>query len=116
MTFVQKGAITYITNHPEWFVVDKSMFPTPNWPECWEITSFTNGTGGLEVYFVDKIIGARGLYEGSGRGIIVDGTNGSLNVMAHEIGHACTYMYTYSKLLFEAKHDNVRRCLTCLHA
>ena len=70
-------------------MVEKSTFPSISWPECRDITSFTNGTGGLEVYFVHEIQDALGLCESSGRGILVDANNGSLNVMSHEIGHAC---------------------------
>ena len=86
MTFGQQGAIHYITNQ-NWTVVEKGTFP-PYWDECYEITSFTNGTGGLEVYFVNTIEGANGLYQSSGRGILVSSL-ASINAMAHEIGHAC---------------------------
>lgn len=87
MTFVQQGAINYITNHPLWSFVEKDVYPY-FWPESWDITGCTNGTGGLEVYFVNSIEGANGLHEGSGRGILVSSL-ASINAMAHEIGHAC---------------------------
>ena len=89
MTFVQRGAITYITNEPSWFYLlyDSTV---DNWPDFGSLISYTNGTGGLEVYFVGHIgNGAVGLTDTSTYKGIAVSAEGSLNVMAHEIGHAC---------------------------
>jgi len=93
MKFVQQGAINHITNCPDWATVQKGEYPY-FWPECYTITGYTNGTCGLEVYFVHSIEDAGGLCESSGRGILVSSL-ASINAMAHEIGHACSLKDIY---------------------
>ena len=49
----------------------------------------TNNTGGLEVYFVNKVLGgAVGFYLPS-NGVVVGRVNAVSTTLAHEIGHAC---------------------------
>lgn len=91
MTFAQQGSITYITNQ-DWMDIQKEMGSYPYlYPKLFQITSFTNGTGGLEVYYVGSIEDASGLFDPSPtgqRGIAVS-AGGSSIALAHEIGHAC---------------------------
>jgi hypothetical protein len=58
----------------------------------WDITSYTNGTGGVEIYFVREFQGNDppvGVYEGQdGRGIVIS-SNALASVLGHEIGHGC---------------------------
>ena len=89
MSFVQRGAITYITNEPSWFSLQYDS-TINNWPDFGSLISYTNSTSGLEVYFVGHIgKGAVGLTDMAAYKGIAVSAEGSLNVMAHEIGHAC---------------------------
>ena len=89
MAFVTNEPPVYFTND-DYFVLEQSIFPPyDSWPDLTDLISHTNGTGGLEVYFVNEIQGLPcGLCAASGGGIAIE-RNAPLNTMAHEIGHAC---------------------------
>jgi hypothetical protein len=88
-TFVQQGSITYLTNYPEWYTLHYSP-SLRKWLGFSDLVSYTNNTGGLEVYCINHFDNnAVGLTDMSTyRGLAV-AADGSINVMAHEIGHAC---------------------------
>lgn len=88
MSFVQQGSITYLTNHPDWYNI--AYYPAFNsWPDFDDMVCYTNNTGGLEVYLVNDIEGAVGLADASSYKGIAVAADGSINTLAHEIGHAC---------------------------
>jgi hypothetical protein len=80
MTLTLEGAIHY-TNRTDWLIVEKVG---NSWPEYSDICAITNGTGGIEMYFVDTIGGATGL-NGSGGLLLSDSAN--FRTTAHEVGH-----------------------------
>jgi hypothetical protein len=72
-----------------------------DWLEFKQLTSITNGTGGIEIYFVDTINSSTtttGANLGPGSGasdgiVLTDAAN--FRTMAHEIGHAGTLKDIY---------------------
>ncbi len=88
-------SVNSVTNQ-DWFVIrDDTAF--------YELTSYTNLTGGLELYCVSDIIGANGMhsdlrqaYGDSRRGLAVK-SDATLQTLSHEIGHATGLfdMYDY---------------------
>jgi hypothetical protein len=80
MTLVLEGAIKY-TNRTDWLDVEQVGGA---WPEADAICAITNGTGGVEMYFMDTIEGATGL-NGSDGLLLSD--NANFRTTAHEIGH-----------------------------
>ena len=71
------------TNNSDWKVIEQVG---NHWPKMSDMCNITNGTGGIECYFVNEIASASGLNSSSGLAIA---TNASATVLAHEIGHAC---------------------------
>ena len=71
------------TNNSDWNVIEQVG---NHWPKMSDMCNITNGTGGIECYFVNEIASAAGLNSSSGLAIA---TNASATVLAHEIGHAC---------------------------
>ncbi len=95
MTFTLADIVP-ITTRPEWFDIDNSTI-------FYEMTSYANNTGGLELYCVNSINNANGQHSDmrlpfgdSRRGMAVS-ADASLQTLAHEIGHACglSDMYLY---------------------
>ena len=82
MTLVLQGSINY-TNCTYWLNVEKAG---DDWPEYNTISAITNGTGGVEMYFVDTIQDATGMNGANGL-ILSDSAN--FRTTAHEIGHTC---------------------------
>ncbi len=76
------ASLSFVTNHA-WMTVTKA--PSGDWPEFYNIVSYTNGTGGIEVYFNDGIDDANGLTVPSG---VLIANSGNTNTVAHEFGHA----------------------------
>ena len=66
-----------------WMRVEQD--PTGDWPEFYDIVSYTNGTGGIEMYFTDTIDYANGLTTRSG---VLIANSANANTFAHELGHA----------------------------
>ena len=75
------ASIHSITN-ANWLDV---QWQSGQWPAFNYIVNYTNGTGGIEVYFVRSIARANGLTTYGG--IVVKGGIGP-NTLAHELGHA----------------------------
>ena len=82
-------SISY-TNRADWLRIFQSS--NGNWPTSSDVCSSTNGTNGIECYFVDFIENAAGLNTSYG---ILIGANASSRVLAHEIGHACNLSDMY---------------------
>jgi len=89
MSFYVAG-IEHVHDHDEWFVIENST-------EFRQMCSYTNLTGGLELYCVDNItyMSAAGIhsdmnlaYGDPRRGLAVE-SGAPLSTLAHEIGHAC---------------------------
>jgi hypothetical protein len=72
----------FVTNG-DWLVVEKI---DGNWQPFQAITAYTNGTGGMECYFVESILGSYGLNSTNG---LVMASSCPLPMLAHELGHAC---------------------------
>ena len=72
------------TNRSDWMTITKRE--NHNWPKANEICAITNGTHGVECYFVWEIQGVLGINTPSG---ILVGRNANISTLAHEIGHAC---------------------------
>ena len=86
MSFHVAG-VEHVAN-TNWFSIDSST-------ECLQMCSYTNWTGGLELYCVNSIDGASGFHLGgtlpygdARRGMAVS-SGAPLTTLAHEIGHAC---------------------------
>lgn len=78
MEFVQKGAIL-THDKTDWLIADSA--------ERTAIRNIQTGTGGIELYFVDQLVG--GATAANAGGGIVIGDGGDFRTLAHEIGHAC---------------------------
>lgn len=76
------SSLSVITNQT-WMNVPRS--PSGGWPVFRNIVSYTNGTGGIELYFNRSIVGANGLTSPSG---VLIANSGNPNTVAHELGHA----------------------------
>lgn len=70
-------------------------FDIVNSDEFYDMTSYVNNTGGLELYCVNLIMGAAGKHSdmrlalGDPRRGLAVATSAPLQTLAHEIGHAC---------------------------
>ncbi|MCL2104773.1 MAG: hypothetical protein FWH21_06940 [Kiritimatiellaeota bacterium] len=86
MTFT-KANVKHLEK-PEWFNI-------PNDNTFYAMCSYTNNTGGLEVYCVNTLPGAVGLHSdrrlpaGSARRGLAVTAGAPVSTMGHEIGHAC---------------------------
>ncbi len=69
-----------ITNQT-WLTVPKQY---GRWPLFHTIASYTNGTGGIEMYFTQTIVGANGLTSSNG---VLIASSANFNTVAHELGH-----------------------------
>jgi len=80
ITFTLVGSIQYIHGHETWFNIDdKDKFR--------DMCSYTNNTGGLELYCVNTLYGqANGIHSTLGMAVKFDAP---MTTLAHEIGHAC---------------------------
>ena len=95
MTFTLIGA-DIITNRTDWFDIRNNTAFS-------EMCSYTNNTGGLELYCVNSIFDARGKHSdmtlplGAARRGMAVAADGLLSTLAHECGHACglSEMYEY---------------------
>ena len=76
------SSLSVITNQT-WMNVPRS--PSGGWPVFRNIVSYTNGTGGIELYFNGSIVGANGLTSPNG---VLIANSGNANTVAHELGHA----------------------------
>ncbi|MFX0209513.1 MAG: hypothetical protein ACFFDT_26245, partial [Candidatus Hodarchaeota archaeon] len=87
MIFDWDGVI-HPVNNIEWMTIDKVG---DEFPELGPLFSSEKGTGGLELYFVEKIIGATGVNWSPGdmRDGLAMSRDGNFRTLAHEIGHAC---------------------------
>ncbi len=71
-----------VTNH-NWFNVRQNA--AGSWPEFHNIVAFTNGVGGIEMYFTHGIDNANGLTSLNG---VLIASSANFNTVAHELGHA----------------------------
>jgi hypothetical protein len=81
------ASVTEIRGKPDWFNV-------PFYSDFVKMCSYTNNTGGLEVYCVDTLpiamgLHSRGQWLGDPKGGLAVAAHATLQVLAHEIGHAC---------------------------
>ncbi|MFA5203678.1 MAG: hypothetical protein WC708_04655 [Lentisphaeria bacterium] len=85
--FRQVGGVTYI-DKTDWLDVETTA---DNWAEYKQLQSSHDGTGGLEIYCIDDLIGANGANYSPGTteaGLTIDDDANS-RTLAHELGHAC---------------------------
>jgi len=88
MTFTL-ASVSSVTNQ-SWFNIDSDV-------RFYQMTSYTNYTGGLELYCVKSINGLLGksttpATSGETEGLMVS-SEAFLNTLAHEIGHSCGLMH-----------------------
>ena len=92
MSFYVAGVEHVVTN--DWFDID-------NDEEFYQLCSYTSGTGGLELYCVNSIVGASGkhsdmnLTNGDPRRGMAVGAIVPLTTLAHELGHGCGLVDMY---------------------
>ena len=75
------GSVSFVTNTAWLTHVSQSNY----WPSVEQMCNYTNNTGGLELYIVDNLSGANGLFTPGG---LVIRSTARADTVAHEFGHA----------------------------